>query len=111
MASLIQNISDTGRNQSRLAAAINKNMQVLRQISAKTTKSTAQTSGAISKLSALASQLRDTVRGFRLPSDHAATGILSQARVAESLAREEAALAAEAKLLGVASAKKQQSAG
>jgi len=90
MASLIQNISETGRGQNRLAAAINKNMQVLRQISAKTTQSTAQTSGAISKLSELATQLRQTVKGFRLPDEHGATGILSQAHIAGSLAREEA---------------------
>jgi twitching motility protein PilJ len=96
MASLIQNISDTGRDQNRLATAINKNMLVLRQISAKTTQSTAQTSGAISKLSELASQLRQTVRGFRLPDDHGATGLLSQARVAEALKQEAAAQATAA---------------
>jgi twitching motility protein PilJ len=90
MAVLIQNISDTGRDQNRLGTAINKNMQVLRQISARTTQSTTQTSTAIRKLSELASQLRETVRGFRLPEDHAATGLLSPVRVAESLAREEA---------------------
>jgi len=94
MASLIQNISETGRGQTKLATAINKNMLVLRQISAKTTQSTAKTSGAISKLSELASQLRQTVRGFRLPDTHGATGILSQARVSESLER--GATAAEA---------------
>jgi twitching motility protein PilJ len=91
MASLIQNISSTGRGQSRLASAINKNMQVLRQISAKTTQSTAHTSVAISKLSELASQLRQSVRGFRLPDDLGSTGILTQSHVTESLAREEAA--------------------
>jgi twitching motility protein PilJ len=90
MAVLIQNISDTGRDQNRLGAAINKNMQVLRQISARTTQSTTQTSSAIRKLSELASQLRETVRGFRLPDNHGATGLLSPARVAESLASEEA---------------------
>jgi len=89
MASLIQNISQTGRSQSKLATAINKNMQVLRQISARTTKSTAQTSGAISRLSELASQLRQTVRGFRLPDSQSGGGILSQARVAATLAKSE----------------------
>jgi twitching motility protein PilJ len=96
MASLIQNISDTGRDQNRLAAAINKNMQVLRQISGRTTQSTAQTSGAISKLSELASQLRQSVRGFRLPDQHGTSTILSPNRVAESLEREAAAKAAGA---------------
>jgi len=110
MASLIQNIFDTGSDQSRLADAINKNMQVLSKISTKTTRSTAQTSVAISKLSELASQLRETVRGFRLPSNHTATGILSQARVAENLALEEATLAEEAQVLG-ATVKQKQNAG
>ena len=91
MANLIQNISTTGRDQNRLSAAINKNMQVLRKISAKTTKSTATTSVAISKLSELASQLRQSVKGFRLPDEFGSTGILSQAHVEESLAREERA--------------------
>jgi len=91
MAVLIQNISETGRDQKSLATAINKNMLVLRQIASKTTQSTAQTSAAIHKLSELASQLRETVRGFRLPDNHGATGLLSPARVAEDLAREEAA--------------------
>lgn len=95
MASLIQNISETGKNQNRVAAAIKQNMQVLTQISTKTTKSSARTSGAISKLSELASQLRQTVRGFRLPDNHGSTGILSQAGVAESLRREEEALRQE----------------
>ena len=99
MASLIQNISETGRNQSQLADAINKNMHVLQKISTRTTQSTAQTSTAISKLSELATQLRETVRGFRLPSDHSATGILNREEVQESLAQEEAALAAESDLL------------
>jgi twitching motility protein PilJ len=96
MAVLIQNISETGRDQNKLATAINKNMLVLRQIAAKTTQSTTQTSAAIRKLSELASQLRETVRGFRLPDNHGATGLLSPSRVAESLAREEAAAQAEA---------------
>ena len=87
IASLVQNISSSARDQSTVSTAINKNMQVLRQISAKTTESTAATSSAISKLSELASQLRRTVRGFRLPDSVAATGILTQAQVAESLAR------------------------
>jgi len=92
MASLVQNISDTGRDQNNLASAINKNMQVLRQISAKTSQSTAQTSVAISKLSQLASQLRQSVRGFRLPDEFGSSGILSPARVERSLAQESEAV-------------------
>ena len=87
IASLVQNISGSARDQSSVSNAINKNMQVLREISAKTTESTTATSSAISKLSELASQLRRTVRGFTLPDQGTATGILSQAQVEASLQR------------------------
>jgi hypothetical protein len=63
-------------------------MQVLRQISGKTTESTAATSTAISKLSELASQLRRTVRGFRLPDQGSATGVLSQVQIADDRKRQ-----------------------
>jgi hypothetical protein len=61
IASLVQNISGSSKEQSSVAGAITKNMHVLREISAKTTESTAATSSAISKLSELASQLRNSV--------------------------------------------------
>jgi twitching motility protein PilJ len=83
MASLIQNISETGRYQTKLATAISKNMRVLRQISGKTTQSTAQTSVAISKMSQLASQLRQTVRGFRLPDEFGTSGIFGATPLGE----------------------------
>ena len=58
-------------------------MQVLREISSKTTESTAATSGAITKLSELASQLRRTVSGFALPDISTGTGVLSRASLEE----------------------------
>ncbi|HEX6997315.1 MAG TPA: methyl-accepting chemotaxis protein [Gammaproteobacteria bacterium] len=85
IASLVQNISSSSRNQASVASAITKNMQVLREISAKTTESTAATSQAISKLAALATELRRTVAGFRLPEPGTTSGVLTPARVAESL--------------------------
>jgi twitching motility protein PilJ len=88
IASLVQNISSSARDQNVVSSAINKNMQVLRQISGKTTESTAATSSAISKLSELASQLRRTVRGFRLPDQAGATGVLNQVKIAEDLKRQ-----------------------
>ena len=87
IASLVQNILSSARDQNVVSSAINKNMQVLRQISGKTTESTAATSTAISKLSELASQLRRTVRGFRLPDQGSATGVLSQVQGAEDRKR------------------------
>jgi twitching motility protein PilJ len=85
IASLVQNISGSSKEQSSVAGAITKNMHVLREISSKTTESTAATSSAISKLSELASQLRKTVAGFTLPDSSGSTGVLSAARVAASL--------------------------
>jgi twitching motility protein PilJ len=66
-------------------------MHVLREISSKTTESTAATSSAISKLSELASQLRRTVAGFTLPDQSGGTGVLSATRVAATLERAEQA--------------------
>jgi twitching motility protein PilJ len=79
IASLVQNISVSSREQAGVAAALTKNMDVLREVSAKTTEATSATSSAIRKLSELASQLRSTVSGFTLP-ETGSTGILSQGR-------------------------------
>jgi twitching motility protein PilJ len=87
IASLIQNISSSARDQNVVSGAINNNMQVLRQISGKTTESTAATSTAISRLSELASQLRRTVRGFRLPDQGGATGAVNQVQIADDRKR------------------------
>jgi twitching motility protein PilJ len=91
IASLVQNISGSSKEQASVAGAITKNMHVLREISGKTTESMAATSSAISKLSELASQLRKSVSGFTLPDQSGGTGVLSQARVATTLERAEQA--------------------
>jgi len=96
IASLVQNISGSSKEQTSVASAITKNMHVLREISAKTTESTAAASSAISKLSELASQLRRSVAGFTLPDQGGGTGVLSAARVAVSLERGEAPAASPA---------------
>jgi twitching motility protein PilJ len=88
IASLVQNISSSAKGQTEAAAEITENMRVLREISSKTTESSASTSTAIGNLSELASQLRKTVSGFTLPDERTGTGILSQAQVAESLKEE-----------------------
>ena len=67
IANLVQNISSSAREQSDTASGITRNMQVLREISSKTTQHTNVTSSAISKLTELATQLRKSVAGFRLP--------------------------------------------
>jgi len=89
IASLVQNISSSSKEQASVSSGITKNMHVLREISRKATESTAAASAAISKLSELASQLRKTVAGFALPDQSGATGVLSPERVAASLERAE----------------------
>jgi twitching motility protein PilJ len=91
IASLVHNISGSAKEQTSVAGAITKNMHVLREISTKTNESTAATSTAISKLAELASQLRRSVSGFRLPDQRGGTGVLSAERVAASLERAEKA--------------------
>ena len=91
IASLVQNISGSSKEQASVAGAITKNMHVLREISTKTTESTAAASSAISKLSELATQLRKTVAGFSLPDQGGSTGVLDPTRVAANLQRAEQA--------------------
>ncbi len=68
IASLVQNISQSARQQASSAADVTRRTTKLKEISAQTGKATTATAAAISKLSVLASQLRKTVAGFTLPS-------------------------------------------
>jgi twitching motility protein PilJ len=67
IASLVQNISASARQQAVASGNISKNMQVVREISSQTAESTTATSTSIAKLAALSAQLRKSVMGFRLP--------------------------------------------
>ncbi|MEO0422449.1 MAG: methyl-accepting chemotaxis protein [Pseudomonadota bacterium] len=67
IASLVQNISATARQQATAAGGVTRNMAVLQEISAQTAESTGATSTAIGKLAKLASGLRKSVAGFTLP--------------------------------------------
>ncbi|HXW73837.1 MAG TPA: methyl-accepting chemotaxis protein [Steroidobacteraceae bacterium] len=67
IASLVQNISGSARQQSHAAQNIARNMQVLKEISAQTAESTNATSIAIAKLAELSAGLRKSAAGFRLP--------------------------------------------
>jgi twitching motility protein PilJ len=72
IASLVQNISGSARQQSGSAQAIARNMSVLKEISSQTAESTGATSQQIAKLADLSADLRRSVAGFRLPggADH-----------------------------------------
>jgi twitching motility protein PilJ len=67
IASLVQNISASARQQAAASGNISKNMQVVREISTQTADSSTATSTSIAKLAALSAQLRKSVAGFRLP--------------------------------------------
>jgi twitching motility protein PilJ len=67
IASLVQNISGSARQQTGGARNIARNMKVLKEISAQTAESTQATSIAIAKLAELSAGLRKSASGFRLP--------------------------------------------
>jgi twitching motility protein PilJ len=67
IASLVQNISASARQQAVASGSISKNMQVVREISSQTAEGSTATSTSIAKLAALSAQLRKSVAGFRLP--------------------------------------------
>jgi twitching motility protein PilJ len=67
IASLVQNISASARQQAAVSGNISKNMQVVREISTQTAEGSTATSTSIAKLAALSAQLRKSVSGFRLP--------------------------------------------
>jgi twitching motility protein PilJ len=72
IASLVQNISGSARQQTGAAQNIARNMKVLKEISAQTAESTQATSIAIAKLAELSAGLRKSAAGFRLPGGAAA---------------------------------------
>ncbi len=68
IANLVQNISSSARQQAGSAADVTRRTTKLKEISDQTGRATTATAASISKLSELASQLRQTVAGFTLPS-------------------------------------------
>ncbi len=71
IASLVQNISSSSREQLRAAAMVTSNMDRLQEINMQTEASTSATTGSIRELAELAAQLRESVSGFRLPDESA----------------------------------------
>jgi twitching motility protein PilJ len=67
IASLVQNISGSARQQAGAAVTVKRNMDKLQEINSETASSTSETTESIRKLAELAAQLRQSVAGFRLP--------------------------------------------
>ena len=79
IANLVQNISGSAREQAGSAADVTRRTTKLKEISDQTGKATTATAASIAKLSQLASQLRQTVAGFTLPSSALQVNTLSTA--------------------------------
>ncbi len=69
IASLVQNISGSARQQAGAAADVTRRTTRLKEIGDQTGKATGATAASISKLSQLATELRKTVEGFALPPE------------------------------------------
>ena len=78
IASLVQNISSSARQQASAAADVTRRTTRLREIGNQTGRAATATAASISKLSELATQLRKTVAGFTLPADMMQTGALAR---------------------------------
>jgi len=78
IASLVQNISGSARQQASAAADVTRRTTRLKEIGDQTGKATSATAASISKLSQLATELRKTVEGFALPADMMQTSALTR---------------------------------
>ncbi len=78
IASLVQNISGSARQQASAAADVTRRTTRLKEIGDQTGKATSATAASISKLSQLATELRKTVDGFALPADMMQTSALTR---------------------------------
>ena len=79
IASLVQNISGSARQQAGAAADVTRRTTRLKEIGDQTGKATAVTAASIAKLSQLATELRKTVEGFTLPAEMMQANTLKRA--------------------------------
>ncbi len=86
IASLVQNISGSAREQASSAADVTRRTTRLREIGNQTGEATKVTASSIAKLAELATQLRKTVDGFALPKDMMPSSALSRAAPTSTVA-------------------------
>ncbi|WP_440996463.1 methyl-accepting chemotaxis protein [Arhodomonas sp. SL1] len=67
LAGLIQSISEASRQQAHAAANVSDTMNVIQEITSQTSTGTTETASSIGNLAELASDLRASVAGFKLP--------------------------------------------
>ncbi len=82
LADLIQNISNASRQQSLSAGHISNTMNVIQEITSQTSAGTNATAKSIGNLAEMASQLRASVSGFKLPADEGDASTGQEANVA-----------------------------
>ena len=81
IAMLVQNISNSAREQAVAAQGVKKNMGELTEIGNSTVENASSTTDSIKKLGQLATQLRKSVAGFRLPESFSETAVLERANL------------------------------
>jgi len=69
LAKVIQDIAGASRAQSAETTKLSTTMQSIREVSVQTSTTAHQTAESVSELSALSAQLRESVSGFKLPTD------------------------------------------
>ena len=74
IASLVQNIFNSAKEQVGAADTVKRNMDMLQEINTKTAAGTSATTKSIRELAELAAQLRQSVAGFRLPEPASGDG-------------------------------------
>ncbi|MFK8018830.1 MAG: methyl-accepting chemotaxis protein [Pseudomonadales bacterium] len=84
LAELIQNISNAARQQAMTAGNISNTMGVVQEIASQTSEGTKLSSDSIGRLASMTSELRESVAGFKLPSDQADTEQTDQLEDMES---------------------------
>jgi len=70
LADLIQNISNAARQQASSAGHISNTMNVIQEITSQTSAGTTATAKSIGNLAEMASKLRESVAGFKLPESN-----------------------------------------
>jgi twitching motility protein PilJ len=68
LANLIEGISESAKKQSAIANDVSKTMNVIQEITLRTSEGTEETSSSLSSLNELANELQRSVSGFKLPS-------------------------------------------
>ena len=68
LAEIIQNITDAAHQQSAAAASISETMNVIQEVTTQTSAGTNETATSIGNLAELATELRRSVSGFKLPN-------------------------------------------